>query len=225
MKLIGYLQGFSAMREKIEEYLPITGITHRDQIELVRARYQFQAFPQLAPGTPPPPILFFVGGKFPSDNTPFAINQLQMKEDGDVVVATTTEQADAVLEDLVHLLDENLGYRLASSNNTISHLSNLVVEFDDALENYVGKLSEIARAINDTRTGRPAFNIKRIAFGQGGITEAAADLLVAVEIADFLIERRANTPYEANRYFCSAPLSTTEHLQLLERIEAIVRVG
>jgi hypothetical protein len=222
MKLIGYLQGFSAMREKLEEYLPRTGVIPRDQIELIRTRYQFQAFPQFAPGTLPPATMLFVAGKFPSDDAPFAINQLAMKEDGDVVMATTTEQADIVLEDLVKLLDSNLGYRLGTSNRKISRLSNLVVEFDDALENYIGKLSEITRVINDVRSGKPEFNIKRLAFGQGGIVDAA-DPLVAVEIADLLIERRSGTPYEANRYFCSAPMGTTEHLQLLERIEAIVR--
>jgi hypothetical protein len=224
MKLIGYLQGFSAIREKVEEYLPTTGVMPRDQIELVRARYQFQVFPQLAPGMLPPAMMLFVVGKFPSDDAPFAINQLAMREDGDVVVATTTEQADTVLEDLVKLLDAKLGYRLSSSNKIISHLSNLVVEFDDGLENCIGKLSEIAKAINDARSGKPEFNIKRLAFGQGGIVDST-DPLVAVETADFLIERRSGTPYEANRYFCSAPMSTTEHLQLLERIEAIVRAG
>jgi hypothetical protein len=222
MNLVGHLQGFSAIREKVEEYLPTRGVIYRDQIELVRARYQFQVFPQLAPGMLPPQIMLFAGGKFPSDDAPFAINQLAMKEDGDVVLTTTTEQADTVLGDLVKLLDEKLGYRLGSSNKTISHLSNLVVEFDDRLENYIGKLSEIAKAINDARSGTPEFNIKRLAFGQGGIIDPT-DPLVAVEIADFLIERRSSTPYEANRYFCSAPVSTTEHVQLLERIEAIAR--
>jgi hypothetical protein len=95
--------------------------------------------------------------------------------------------------------------------------------FDDGLENYISKLSEIAKAINDGRSGKLEFNIKRLAFGQGGIVDSAADPLVAVEIADFLIERRSSMPYEANRYFCSAPLSTTEHVQLLERIEEIAR--
>lgn len=222
MKLVGYLQGYAAMREKIEEYIPITGVTQRDVIELVRARYQFQVFPQFASGMIPPQMLVFAGGKFPSDDVPFSIGQLAMKEDGDVVVTTTTEQANAVLEDLVKLLDENLDYRLSSSDKSISYLSNLVVEFDEGLENYIGKLSEMAKAINDALSRKLDFNIKRLAFGQGGVTETA-DPLIAVEIADFLIERRSSTPYERNRYFCSAPLGTTEHVQLLERIEAVVR--
>jgi len=222
MRLIGYLQGFAAMREKVEEYLPERGIVQRELVELVRTRYEFQVFPQLGPGVLPQPTLLFAGGKFPGDGDSFGIYQLAMKEDGDVVVATTTEQADKVLNDLVNLLDVNLGYRLGTARITTRYVSNMVVEFDKGFEDYIVSLSKMASAINDLRVGRPAFNIKRISFGEGGITETN-DPLALVEASDFLIERRTGTSYEANRYFCSAPLPTAEHLSLLERIEAIAR--
>jgi hypothetical protein len=32
MRLIGHLQGFSAIRKKLEEYLPETGIVHKELI-------------------------------------------------------------------------------------------------------------------------------------------------------------------------------------------------
>ena len=222
MKLIGYLQGFAALRAKVEEYAPVKGVVHRDMAELVRTRYQFQVFPTLNPGTMPPPVMLFAGGKFSRDSESFAIHQLAMKEDGDIVLATTTEQADQVIEDLVRLLDDNFDYRFGSSDNKVSHLNNMVVEFDKGIEEYINILTKIANAINEYRIGMPSFNIKRLAFGQGGITEPN-DLLIAVETADFLIERRSGTGYEANRYFCSAPLPTAEHLRLIERIEAIAR--
>jgi hypothetical protein len=41
--------------------------------------------------------------------------------------------------------------------------------------------------------------------------------------ADFLIERRVGSPYEANRYFCSAPMHTNDHTRVLEEIEAVAR--
>jgi hypothetical protein len=222
MKLIGHLQAFAAIREKVEEYLPTRGVIQREVIELVRTRYEFQAFPQLAPGGMFPQILFFVGGKFSGNGESFAINQIMMKEDGDVVVATTTEQASHVLNDLVKLLDDNLGFRLRIAHGGIRYLSNVVVEFDKGFENSIISLSRMASAINEMRVGMPAFNIKRLSFGRDGIAETN-DLLVSIENADFLIERRAGTAYEANRYFCSAPLPTADHLRLLEQIEAIAR--
>jgi hypothetical protein len=223
MKLIGYLQGFTALRAKLEEYMPVRGLVHRDLAELVRTRYQFQVFPTLNPGITPPPVMLFSGGKFSRNSESFAIHQLAMKEDGDIVLATTTEQADQVVEDLVRLLDDNFGYRLSTADKKISHLNNMVVEFDKGIEEYINILAKLANAINESRIGKPSFNIKRLTFGQGAILGEASDLLLLVETADFVIERRSGTGYEANRYFCSAPLPTAEHLRLLERIEAIAR--
>jgi hypothetical protein len=222
MKFIGSLQGFAAMRVRVEEYLPQKGIIHNDLIELIRSRYEFQIFPQLTPGMRPLPMFTFAMGKFLAEDDQFAIAQLAMKEDGDIVGTITTEQAALVLADLVKLLDENLGYRLAEANKIFSYVSNLVVEFDlDIMTGGGEKFSRIADAINTFRTGMPVSNLKRLVFGHGPITETN-DPLIAVESADFLIERRTGIPYEANRYFSSAPLQTIEHLALLERIEQIV---
>jgi hypothetical protein len=38
---------------------------------------------------------------------------------------------------------------------------------------------------------------------------------------DFVIERRGGEPRSANRYFCIAPVSTPEHLRLLEALERL----
>jgi hypothetical protein len=223
MKFIGSLQGFAAMRVRLEEYLPQKGIIHNDLIELIRSRYEFQIFPQLTPGMRQLQIFTFAMGKFPTGDEQFAIGQLAMKEDGDIVLTITTEQAALVLADLVELLDENLGYRLAEANKIFSYVSNLVVEFDlDIMTSGAEKFSGISDAINTFRTGMPVSTIKRLVFGHGPIAETN-DPLIAVESADFLIERRTGSPYEANRFFSSAPLQTIEHLELLERIEQIVK--
>jgi hypothetical protein len=211
------------MRERVEEYLPRTGSLPREQIELVRTRYAFQQFPQLLVGMPLPPTFVFTHGKFQDERDSFAIFQLSMKADGDIVLATTTEQAERVLDDLVQLLDTHLGFRLSTAQKTKSFVSNVVVEFDKGLENDISALSRIADAINRLRIGMPALNIKRLAFGLSSGGGEPTDPLLAVEQADFLIERRADMPYEANRYFCSAPLSTTDHIRLLEGLEAVIR--
>jgi hypothetical protein len=220
MKVIGSLQGFAAMRVRIEEYLPEKGVVHKDLVEVIRERYEFQIFPRILPGAPILPILVFAGGKFTSDTESFGLFQLIAQDGGDVIAAVTTEQADMVLNDLAQTLDSALGYRFGSAQIAKSFLSNVVVEFDEALEKSITKLLKIADAINAARVGMPAFNVKRIAFGVGSVEEPA-DQLSMVEKADFLIERRAGSRYEENRYFCSAPLPTAAHLRLLEHIEAI----
>jgi len=209
------------MREQIEEYLPQKGVFHRSMVELVRARYNFQIFPQFLPGTMPP-MFQFAGGMFPDPADSFAVNQLVMKEDGDVVMATTTDQAERVLDDLAKLLDDNLGFRLSTSYKPRAYLSNIVVEFDAGLEDLISSLSKIASVINSFRADAVAFNLKRLGFGHGEVVQTN-DLQTAVEMADFLIERRAGNLYASNRYFCSAPMTTANHLATLERIEAMLR--
>jgi len=228
MKLIGPLQGQVAYKEAQEEYQPAHGATFQDLVSFVTQRYGFQAFPRLPPGAPTPPILAFGSGKYTYDGMSFAISQLIMTEGGDIAVTITTEQAEIVLNDLIKGLDENLGYRLAQANKEKLIVSNIVVEFDRGLEDYMHQMSNMVDAINATLKNRPRFNLKRLTFGAGDIVQfqfagAAPDPMPMMEAADFVIERRQGAPYETNRYFCSAPMSTTDHIRVLEQIEAIAR--
>jgi hypothetical protein len=220
MKLIGVMQGYATLRAAPEEYQPERGVVYDELIQVIVERYSFQGFPRFAPGTTPPPMLNFVGGKFSEGDLSFAISQLALYPHGIVVIATNTEQAEIVLKDLVIILNQKLGYRLVSLPSRKNLLSNVVVEFDRGLESYIDMLARISYIINDARTGKPPFNIKRLAFGKSDV-EQTIDPILAVENSDFLIERRQGAPYEINRYFSSAPMSTSDHLRVLEQIEAI----
>jgi hypothetical protein len=222
MKVIGHLNGIVAYREAVEEYQPERGTVQRDLAELVRTNYQFQVFPIFGPGIQMPDTLNFAGGKFANDGNSFAIAQLVMTQDGDIAACVTTDQADVVLSDLMRLLDENLGFKLQIAQKVKSYLSTVVVEFDRGLEQYINQLGRIAGIINRFRPGRPPFNIKRVGFGLRD-TILPNNPLAAIEGGEFLIERRAGRPFEENRYFCSAPLSSGEHVHALEQIEAVVR--
>ena len=222
MKLIGILHGIAAYREAQEEYSPPNGVDPRDQIELVKTAYQFQVFPTLMPGSPPPHPLNFISGKYSSGENIFNINQIMMVLEGDIVMAPDTDKADLVLENLISILDENLGYRLKTANKTKSYVSNVVVEFDKGLEEHLHVIARMEEEINASRPGKPSFKIKRIGFG-GENSAPLTDPLLAVEATEFLIERRASRPFSDNRYFSSAPLRTADHIQALERIEAIFR--
>jgi hypothetical protein len=224
MRLIGSLQGYAAFSEIGEEYQPTKGVVQNELIQLVVNRYGFQGFPVLPPGTMPQPLLVFGGGKFISGDQSFAISQLAMLPNADIVVAPTTEQAELVLNDLATALDEHLGFRLHTSTKRVMFLSNIVIEFDRGVEEYINAFRGMVAAINKTRKGLPQFNIKRLAFGVGADPPPQAnDFLHVMERADFVIERRQGSPYEANRYFCSAPMRTSDHIRVLEEIEAAAR--
>jgi len=222
MKLVGHLHGIAAFREAMEEYQPERGSIPSDLIELVRSNYDFQIFPILASGAQLPAILAFQAGRFASNGQSFAINQLAMSADGDIAATVTTDQADLVLDDLMRLLDENLGYRLRAARKAKHYVSTLVVQFDRRLEEYVGVLGKMAQTINNMRPGMTPFDLRRLSFGLKDIVQST-DPLVTVENAEFLIERRTGSPPEENRYFCSAPMKTADHILALKRIEAIAR--
>jgi hypothetical protein len=223
MKLVKPLNAISAIREVVEDYQPENGVVQKDLIELVRTSYEFQTFPIVTPGVMLPPVFTFGSGRFVGKGQSFAINQLLMRPDGDIVAAVTTDQADLVIDDLARLLDKHLGYHILPMKSSKLHVSNIIVEFDKGLEEYISKLAAMAAMINDTRPGGRIVNIKRLVFGSNAEAFDNADVLVKIENSEFVIERRAGLPFEANRYFCSAPMTTREHIDALERFEAIAR--
>jgi hypothetical protein len=230
VKFIGHINGFAAFRESLEEYQPEKGVVYSQLLELVRTTFKFQGFPRVAPGTEPPVPLVFTAGQFSENETSFGIQQLVMVPGGDIVVAVTTEQADMILDRLILVLDEKLGFRLQSSKKIRSHVSNVVVEFNINLEDYITKIGKIGKLINDAQPGMPTFNFKRLTFGRADIARSGpvnvvpqVDPLTAIETADFVIERRAGHSFEENRYFCSAPMASGDHIRILEEIEAIAR--
>lgn len=224
MKVIGFLQGFALFHEPVEEYSPEKQPPISDIIQLITTTYRFASFPVIQPGGDVPTTLNFIAGAFPEEGDRFAINHLIMAPEADLTVTGSAAQSDLVLNHLISLLDNHFGLRLRSSNITKHYVSNLVVEFDRAFEEYIEKLSHIERAINNYRAIQfPRFKFKRLGFGSkaGGVPQA--DPITMVEEAEFLIERRAGRPFEQNRYFCSAPMITDEHVRVLEEIEGIAR--
>jgi hypothetical protein len=223
MKFIGHFQGIAAYRKPPEEYHPETGIDPRRLIEVVRAAYTFEIYPQWQPNTPSPTSSEYHLGRFSANENSFVVNRLIMTLDGDIAIATTTEQADIFLDDLRRLLDENLGFRLRMGNVTKSFVSSVVVEFEKGLEDYFEPISKMMAVINEARPGQTPFNIKRIGFGRMDPSQPVTDPLVLIERGDFVIERRVGHSFEENRYFCTAPMATGDHIRLLERIESVAR--
>ena len=220
MKLIGHLNAVAASRQVLEEYLPLNTPTSFEIIQAIKDEYSFQNFPNADPGVPLSPRMGFAGGKFNKADEPFGILALVMEQNGDIVQAITTDQADLVLDDLARLLDERFGFRVRSSTRRRAYTSNLVVEFDAAIDKSLDKISRIGTSINRMTEGVKQVALTRLAFGETRTTPPV-DQVSMVEAADFLIERRVSQPMAENRYYCSAPLKTADHIRLLEEIEKI----
>jgi hypothetical protein len=117
-------------------------------------------------------------------------------------------------------LDEEFGYRYKSVEQQRVYLSNVVVQFEKDL----GQLDLFVKIENLLNGGKatspPRFQFKRLGFGQGDSSPGNLSI-ETIEVADFAIERRAGEPYSSNRFYCSAPMQTEEHLSLLEKLESL----
>jgi hypothetical protein len=97
----------------------------------------------------------------------------------------------------------------------------LVVDFDGAIGENIDQLRRVEELLT-SEIPRPelSFQLKRLAFGSGPTVVQGMPITIdALEKSDFVIERREGEPTIKNRYFSSAPTTTSKHIQILELIE------
>jgi hypothetical protein len=223
MKFIISNYGVAAISVSADDVVPLQGFMTKDVIEFVAQSYTFNVKPNIPPGIPPLLMqhLVFQSGIMIEGNDKFPILQMAMIPNGDIVVASTTESAEKIMNNFMARLDEAFGFRFQVTKMRRLYQSNLVVEFDRGLEEKIAALAKIEKILN-REIERPSmpFKIKRLAFGHGDIKPGGMPMaLQSIEGGDFLIERRSSESYSDNRYFCSAPLQTADHLRLLETLE------
>jgi len=203
----------------------------QDVFAAIQARYQFVAQPQALGIQLPGQALTqyaFQGGKFIVDDEAHAIAQLVLEQNGDVITSTSTEVANAIMDDLAKFLDEKFKYKFHSTPQTRNFVSTIIVQFDERFEEKISALRAMIGMVNAARNSKEDdFQLQRIAFGLGKrpqqpnlfIQQSQIDF---VEAAEYALERRTGVPLSENRYFCSAPLSTADHIRTLEEIERII---
>jgi hypothetical protein len=201
-----------------EEVRPISGF---DTAEFVRAtgdRYNFVSRPDLIALKGDYSTLEFKTGALSKGNKRISVISLSVLINGIVVDALTTEDADMFFEDIFDWASGAFGLRRPQSDPQKYYLSNVVVEFDTALEKAISPFQKIlaivsaaikehARVKSDAGLLRLAFNCDPQEIPPGTVR------------TDFIIERRTNSPYKANRYFCAAPFPTRTLIAKLEEIE------
>ena len=209
-----------------DDVAPPDGVTHQDLINFVSEAYGFVTKPTLPRGLNPQnlQIFHFANGKLVKDEKSFVIQQLVVYQTGDAITANSTEAADIVMTDYIGRLDSGLGYRYVQKDWKRSYVSGIVVQFDVSLEEKISGLGVVGEILDRAipRENKP-FKPKTLSFGFGDpLTPQALNSVEAANVADVTFQRRAGEPYSENRYFCSAPLSTRDHLRMLEEIERAI---
>ncbi len=227
MKVISASQGAAALRMSADDFTPPNGFPVGDLSTAIIAAYRCQqvALAPIPQPIPQMPLAVFQNGQFENGGVKFTIAHLGIQPNGImVIVSSTTENADAVIDDLITLLDRDFGFQIASNPQDRFRVSTLVVRFDRDIWNCSRDLEQICSIVNRVAPQRTTvaspFAFRRLAFGHDG-HDAVQTTFENLEWSDFILERRAQTPYSENRFFSSAPLSTAHHVAVLEEIERL----
>ena len=143
-----------------------------------------------------------------------AINRLSVHNDGVVVRSNRTEHAEAFFNDVTSWLIEEHECRQVQQKPL--YVSEIVVDFEAPVANMINNSKEIVNLLLSHVDKRR--EVKAAAFSALSFEFATKDSMAA---AKFLIERRVGTTVDDERYFCSAPLTTERHLEVLQEIERL----
>jgi hypothetical protein len=184
-------------------------------IRALEDRYSFIQSPRTVEEADPEKGLLFRGGMFGDLN----IDRLHFYNNGLLVEAkASTESCVSVIDDVVSWLREEPGLVLTPNDSMPRvFLSQVVVTTEASLARQLAALNGLSADINGFLSG----------YGQASTPAEVAGITIYTEPGlrpewQFRFERRMGHPFSENRFFSGAPLTTEDHLVLLERLELAI---
>jgi hypothetical protein len=223
MKLISTELGRVVRLVPADEYRPIGGFHGPTGFRLLAERYSFGYSPDLRrPWDELNKEGFkFQQGKFVHGNKTINVTDFTIYPDGLVVTAFTTDEAELFLSDVLAWGKEVFGIRDAvTDKHRTLYLSHVVIEFGaspNVLLNGFSRISERLSGLLHSNYGITA----PVQLSSLCLNYDKTETPAWANIAQFVLERRVNQPYAANRFYSEAPLRTLDHLAFLEVIEAV----
>jgi hypothetical protein len=224
MNLIASVQGFAAVRVSFEEVSPPSNPPLLGIISGIGSFFDFAIKPPretIGTGTP----LVFQSGRFRDMDKEIGINQLLVLPDGDIVASANTDVAEQALNILIDYLNREFGYRMEGASAKRLYVSTVVVEFEKDFESMIPQIGTIQSLLSRILSHAEPYKLIRISCspGTGGMPNLPPlNPLDNLERTDFTIERRVGSHFSANRFFCTAPMRTGDHVRLLEEIERLL---
>lgn len=228
MKVISNLLGRTVALINIDEWLPQQGLDVAKALPLMVERYGFTISPSLSDPAKKfrdDGVKFENGRLITTSGSEHVIEDLTLWPDGLVVNAHTTDGAKAFLDDLLTWGNETLGFRAKFSAVTNRlYVSHLVVEFEASLAAKLRVLWPISKAFHEALQNTYSQDIPRVELTTMRFDYDHAIAPAAFRtVGPFVIERRENHRFEnENVFFASAPLSTEDHIKLLQQFESIM---
>src|SRR5437773_462783 len=214
MKYVAADSGQSLQLYQPDEVRPIErGPSIPDFIARTVERYRFAKPPTTLPTDEGP--LKFEMGKITVEGTEITINGLDIYRDGIVVNTRHTDESDAVLDDFFGWMIATFGFRDPVNRVSRRYTSAVVVQFDHPLDSFLARFESMQRIVSDAyaqaRGERHDFRVAQFTLTPD-LAEPQRDF-IRLEI------RRGGPALIDNRFFCTAPLPTRAHLEMLAALE------
>lgn len=156
----------------------------------------------------------FYDGRHTDGKREIAIGRLAIFVDAIVATTTDTDDSELVVHDLFAWLQKTFKFRKPITAPVQVFQSDLIVEFKNDPSSKFGALAPLMqflqKGMEKTASLRKPVQFSRIAFAADGHTH------------EFLVERRAGTPWTLNRYYCKAHLPTSTHVRALELLDELI---
>lgn len=227
MEVKAPLVGVVVVFANIDEMSPQGGIHTPDILPMLAERYTFAFRPQLGDSLEQfrQNGMKFEMGKFVHDERESVITDFTIWNDGFVVTATTTEDAESFLVDVLTWGKQKLNLRIdLGALGLRAYRSQVAVEFDRSLAQMLISLEPISNAYSEAL--RNAYDDGE--FPDTQVTSLKIDYDHAVApsafqtFSPFIIERRENHRFTDSVFWSQAPLQTKEHVKLLENFERLM---
>jgi hypothetical protein len=138
--------------------------------------------------------------------------------DGVVITSPTTEQSELFWDDVSSWMITENGFRNFTEIPIRRFVSQLVVEFNKPLERLVGPFEAMSKIISDRLS--PIYDQEvPLGFSRLDLEYDKSSFRSSIIVPKFIIERRQGVPFNKERYYCSAPIRTKDHIAILETIE------
>lgn len=202
------------VRPEISHFVPTI-------INIIQERYAFVSAPKsldvLQQG-----MTFQHGQLITSDRT-IVINELKIYNDGILATARNTDECDLIADDIIDWAVNTLGYRPPETQIPRTYTSIIVVEFDDRIKRAFKVIDIIGPKLSKLLKRAYSFDID-IELSRFSIA-ANPQKVPQHTYSEFTIERRkegrAGAVFE-NRFYCIAPVRTSEHQELLAEFEQVL---
>jgi hypothetical protein len=149
------------------------------------------------------------------------INQVQIFSNATYVdTASSTEDSEKIFQQSLTWLSKDFGLRYRPEMVKRKTYVSQLTFFTDVLDKLHPALSKLGQKLT---TRVPQFYGQPLGYTPAVVSVAYDPLTTKAGPSPFTIERRADAPFNENKYFSSAPLPTDEHIAMLEAFEADVR--